>query len=894
MADPIDRLNEALAGRYSIERELGEGGMATVYLARDERHDRLVAIKVLRPELSEAIGARRFLAEIKTTANLQHPHVLPLFDSGEADGLLFYVMPYVEGESLRDRLNREGSLPIEDAVRITREVADGLEHAHGAGVVHRDIKPENILLSGGHATIADFGIATAVSEAGANRLTQTGLSLGTPTYMSPEQAGGEMRPDVRSDIYGLGCVAYETLAGDPPFSGSSPRVVMARKLAEAPPPIRTVREAVPEHIERAILRAVATVPADRFASAGEFAEALGDAAGVVADATPPSAGTGRDLRRALAISIPVAAALFALFWGVRSLVDGGPGVDPSEMTLRPLTNFVGWEHSPSWSPDGSMIAYSHIVGGDADVATLSVRGGEPHILTGHSPADEMGARFSPNGSRIAYVSDRGNGSDVYVISASGGTEQKLVETHIPFFDRLAAWATSLGANAWSPDGEELAFSRLEESGDVAVWKVNLTTREETRLTTPPTAAEDGGASWAPDGGSIIFVRTQSGMRTLWQVSPEGGGETQLFDEFVMHPSWFPDGRHIAFASPRSGAFNLWALDTRDGELRQLTQGAGIDWTPAVASTGAIAYQQFGHEIEIRWAGVNDAGDEDHERLTTFTGENFGARVSPDGNQVLYYSNRAGNHDIWILDRESAQHRQLTTDPAADRLADWSPDGSEVVFMSNREGAVRLWIADAETGVTRPLTGHELPWESHEAEAQGGPRWSPDGRLIGYLAPEDGEAAVWVVEPDGLEPRPTVIRGARSFGWYLDSERIVYMRRALDGSGDLELRAAHLGTGDDVLLRSGPLAEMAMSRDGRAVSFVQSPSHFTMNLFVLRLTPPDPVDGLPRSLGEPRQVTFGVNWHVHNGGWAPDASAVVYSRDRDFADIFVLEPPPDDG
>jgi serine/threonine-protein kinase len=892
MQDDIGRLNEALAGRYRVERQLGEGGMATVYLAQDERHDRPVAVKVLRAEFSEAIGAERFLGEIRTTANLQHPHILPLFDSGDADGLLFYVMPYVEGETLRDLLDREQRLSISDAVEITREIADGLGAAHDAGIVHRDIKPANILISGGHATIADFGIATALSEAGGERLTQTGLSLGTPLYMSPEQAAGEARADVRSDIYALGCIAYEMLAGDPPFTGSTSQAIMARKLVEPPRALRPVRDQVPEHVEATILRALATVPADRFASARHFGAALGDPT-LGIDTAPSTGRPPRPLwRRAIAVALVTVAALLAAVWGLGFMEESGSGVDTAQMSLRPLTNFVGWEHSPSWSPDGSLIAYSHIVGGDADVATLSVAGGEPHILTEHSPADEFGARFSPDGSRIAYVSDRGNGSDIYVISSTGGTEQKITETNIPFFERLSAWASALGANAWSPDGEELAFSRLHESGEVAIWKVNFATREETRLTTPPTAAEDGAASWAPDGRTIVFVRTHTGRSALWQVSPEGGDESLLFDEFVQHPSWFPDSRHIAFASPRGGAFNLWALDTRSGDLRQLTQGAGIDWTPAVSRDGAIAYQQFGHEIEIRWAGLDAADDSEHERLTTFTGANFGARTSPDGSQVLYYSNREGNHDLWVLDRSSGQHRQITTDPAADRLADWSPDGSEVVFMSNRGGAVGLWIADTETGVTRPLTDHALPWESHQAEAQGGPRWSPDGRLIGYLAPADGEAAIWVVEPDGENPRPTPITGARSFGWYLDSDRVVYTRRADNESGLVELRAAHLATGEDVLLRSGPLAEMAVSRDGRAVSFVQSPSHFTMNLFVLRLTPPDPSNGLPRGLGEPRQVTFGTDWHVHNGGWAPDATGVVYSRDRDFADIYVLEPSPE--
>jgi serine/threonine-protein kinase len=234
MTDVLARLSAVLADRYRLERKLGSGGMATVYLAHDLRHDRDVAIKVLHPDLGAALGSERFLAEIRTTARLQHPHILPLLDSGEADGLLYYVMPYVGGESLRERLARERQLPIDDAVRIAREVADALGEAHAHGIVHRDIKPENILLHGGHALVADFGIALAVQSAGGQRMTQTGLSLGTPQYMSPEQAMGDRAIDARSDVYALGAVTYEMLVGDPPFGGSTAQAVVAKVLTERP------------------------------------------------------------------------------------------------------------------------------------------------------------------------------------------------------------------------------------------------------------------------------------------------------------------------------------------------------------------------------------------------------------------------------------------------------------------------------------------------------------------------------------------------------------------------------------------------------------------------------------------------------------------------------------
>src|SRR5437773_3596144 len=261
------QLNAALSDRYEIDREIGAGGMATVYLARDVKHHRHVALKVLNPELGAILGVERFLAEIRVTANLQHPNLLPLFDSGEADGLLFYVMPFVEGESLRARLERENQLPVDEAVRIAVAVANALDYAHCHGVIHRYLKPENILLQHGQPVVADFGIALAVSKAGGARITQTGLSLGTPQYMSPEQATGDRVIDGRADIYSLGAVLYEMLTGDPPHTGSTAQAIIAKVITDKPRSLRLGRESVPPHVEAAVDCALAKLPADRFATA---------------------------------------------------------------------------------------------------------------------------------------------------------------------------------------------------------------------------------------------------------------------------------------------------------------------------------------------------------------------------------------------------------------------------------------------------------------------------------------------------------------------------------------------------------------------------------------------------------------------------------------------------
>jgi serine/threonine-protein kinase len=335
VSDPLRSLQSALSDRYSIDGELGHGGMATVYRGRDLKLDRPVAIKVIRPELSVAVARERFVREARLAAKLQHPNILPVFDSGDAGGLLFYVMPLVEGESLRERLEREGQLPIEDALQIGREVAEALAYAHRHHVVHRDIKPDNILLSGGHALVADFGIARAVGAAAGEKLTDSGLVVGTPMYMSPEQGSAHQPVDARSDIYSLGCVIYEMFAGAPPFSGPSAQVVLARHSLDAVPPLRTARQTVPVAIEAAILRALAKAPADRFTSAELFARALsGTDAGTIAPAP-----TRRIPLRRVAIGLAAVLVLVAV-WAARSWLRVAPatitasGLDPRHIAVR--------------------------------------------------------------------------------------------------------------------------------------------------------------------------------------------------------------------------------------------------------------------------------------------------------------------------------------------------------------------------------------------------------------------------------------------------------------------------------------------------------------------------------------------------------------------------------
>ncbi len=392
------RLQDALADRYRLDRELGAGGMATVYLAHDLKHDRKVAIKVLRPELVHALGPERFLREIATTANLHHPHILPLYDSGRtaepSSALLYYVMPFVEGESLRDRLRREKQLPLDDALRIAREVADALSYAHGHGVIHRDIKPENILLESGHALVADFGIARAVSTAGADRLTDTGLALGTPAYMSPEQAAGDRDVDGRTDLYSLGCVVYEMLAGQPPFSGPTVQSIARQHLTATPPPITQLRPAVPGMVAAALERALAKNPADRFNPVGQFAEALSTQQLPPSPAIPKVSRQGTMIAGLVVLGILAAAMVLSLSLGHRD----------SPLTIGQtvqVTREPGLEVDPALSPDGSLVAYAAGPPTRMQIFVRQVGGGRTIALTSDSSQGYRWPRWSPDGSRIA-------------------------------------------------------------------------------------------------------------------------------------------------------------------------------------------------------------------------------------------------------------------------------------------------------------------------------------------------------------------------------------------------------------------------------------------------------------------------------------------------------------
>jgi eukaryotic-like serine/threonine-protein kinase len=813
LSDPVDRLRDALSRSYRLERELGQGGMATVYLAHDLRHDRDVAIKVLHQDLGAALGGERFLSEIRTTARLQHPHILPLLDSGAADGFLYYVMPYVPGETLRARLERERQLPIEDAVRISREVADALGAAHGLGIIHRDIKPENILLQGGHALVADFGIALAVQHAAGQRMTQTGLSLGTPQYMSPEQAMGEKTLDARSDIYALAAVTYEMLVGEPPFTGATVQTIVAKVLTERPTAPRAVRDTVPAGVERAILKALAKLPADRFPTAEKFAEAL-----TRTDAGPEPAAermaAPRPRSRAGTYAAMLGAVLLtaglAWWFGRRSARPDAPW-----SAFTQLTDASGVETGPSISPDGESFAYASNARGSWDIYVQRVGGRNPVLVAGDSTLDEVWPAYSPDGRQIAY-NLRGGG--IFLVGATGESARRL---------------TTFGSNpSWSPDGRRIAFGSEEVNSAYNVNNTGTLWNVETSGGEPHRLDPSGGRglyqpAWSPAGTRIAFWSVIGGQRNLETIPADGGLRVKLTDDAAVDwaPAWSPDGKQLYFASDRGGTMGLWriAIDEASGrpagapvlvasgvdvdmDLPHLSRDgsalifrsklesvnpAAIAFDPVAGRIGAVTLLQHRTGTlaptdispDGRWLALNNAPDRRQDvfimrpdgselrRLTDDDWRDWTPRFTPDGAAVTFFTNSSGKYDGWSIRLDGSGRTRLTDLTPGVSFAMFAPEGK------------RLMAAGIDTGA---FVG-EAPWPLTEksvtalrVNVEGGvlnpSYWSRDGRwLSGYVLTATGE-------PDGQGVYDVVAgrawrlsRDSRSYdmAWLPDHRRVLY-------------------------------------------------------------------------------------------------------------------------
>ena len=795
-------IGSTLAGRYRLERELGVGGMATVYVAHDVRHGRQVAVKVLHPALSAALGAERFLSEIRTTAALQHAHILPLFDSGASDGLLFYVMPLVDGETLRARLTREPQLPVDDAVRIATDVAGALDYAHRRGVVHRDVKPENILLHEGRPLVADFGIAIAVQSAGVPRMTQPGTSLGTPPYMSPEQAAGSTEIDGRSDVYSLACVLYESLVGDPPFTGRSAQVVLARVLTETPTRVRTLRPSVPAHVDAALARALAKLPADRHATARAFAEAL------VADPLPAAALPAVPYARA-----PWRRGPMRLVMGSAAVI--GVAV-AAWMARRPPdapTYFVYddlIDQSPrsavTITPDGRALVYT---GSGADSGALMVR--RVGQLAARAVAGtEGGSRpfVAPGSQRLAF-------------HASNGRLQTVSLEDVAAAERPNGWR--YGNGGWIGERAILSERALRSRGLATHMPGDSTATELTRPDIARGENRHGAPLLIADGRAVVFTvgrcagpELGTGQLAIAVLAP-GGARTHaphvLLDVRARRAVAFVDG-WLLYVSVDGAAIMAVRLDVnarrvRGNPVRVLADSVGNMETASLADNGTLLYVRRPRANAPVFVDANGAV---HPPLEGGDGSFMHPRISPDGKRFAVQVTSACGHDVWVYDIASRTAARLTTTGVALHPT-WTPDGRRLVVMrGGKRGLLSLPVDGGRAADTLPGTVDAFA-----------PTVAPNGRLVVFQrAPADPADAwsIWSASLQG-ESAPRRVLDDRFVNYMPtvspDGHALAYVS---DATGREEVYARPFpGGGAAVQVSDGGGTEPAWSPDGRRIYYL---------------------------------------------------------------------------
>ncbi len=727
----LSRLSEALAARYEIEHEVGRGGMATVFVARDLRHARKVAVKVLDPDLGAVLGAERFLSEIRVTANLQHPNLLPLFDSGEADGLLFYVMPFVEGETLRHRLAREKQLPVDEAVRIAVSIANALEYAHGHGVIHRDLKPENILLQAGQPVVADFGIALAVSNAGGTRVTQTGLSLGTPQYMSPEQATGDRAIDGRTDVYSLAAMTYEMLGGEAPHTGTTAQAIIAKLMTTDPQPLRVLRPTAPPNVAAAVEAGLAKLPADRLPSARAFADALTNPAfGQSATISSASAMQhGRRSRDRLTLGAAAAVAVIASCLGGWALLRPKP--HPQLVRYELITDSASAvAEGGRWgrialSPDGTTLAY---IGGPKN--SIYLRRANALESTPLAGTDESrGPAFSPDGKRLAFFRPTPNGGGIlYVVGVDGSapitvTDSLVGSAGVTWVNDTLLYADGAGATP---------LVRVAARGGAKPVVLNVLDTAMGQI--------DAVYPWAlPNHAGVLFSsagQRKGEERKLFIWVTEGlGPRSHIVVDNALRAAFIPPN-HLLYVTIdgklMTAPFDLRALRVT-GEPVLVADGlprAQVAMDLATSATGRLAYIAgvAGVNMEFVWA---DRSGKPVVVDSSWRGGLSSPALSPDGSQLAINSTLSGSGtDIWIKRLTDGAMSRLTLEGGQNSLPVWSPDGKTLYHVRT--------TADGSSIVRRPADGSAPP--TPIVRSQHGLRSftiSPDGQWVVF---EEGDAA----------------------------------------------------------------------------------------------------------------------------------------------------------
>lgn len=777
VSEPIlERLGEALAGRYVGLTPVGRGGMASVYHAHEVKHQRRVALKVLHPEVAAAVGTERFLREIRVTAGLHHPHILPLYDSGEAGGLVYYVMPYLSGEALADRLEREGPLPVDEAVQTAIDVASALEHAHREGVIHRDVKPGNIMLAGGRTFVSDFGIAHIVDDAAGTALTSTGVSVGTPLYMSPEQASGSQPVTPSSDVYSLACVLYEMLAGEPPYTGPTARLVSIKHQADPVPSVRRLREVVSPEIDAVLTRALQKLSVDRYPSAGAFAQALEEARGPGADERPAPAPGPRNWRRAVAVLGVVAATGLVLFATDRRSVAELPSA-----SFERVTRDAAPELFPTLSASGDTVVFER----RGDLWLRSLADGTELRLTDDPSLGNTHPRLSPDGRRVVFRSER-NGGGLFLLDLDEGGPRRL---------------TNFGYNPdWSPDGTRILFA-TEGITDPStrrslsnLFVVELATGERRRVSELDAVQPE----WSPDGRRIAFWSVMrdgalTSQRDVWTMRADGSEPVMITDDRALdwNPVWTADGEHLVFSSDRGGSRSLWtvAVDTATGRplgpLAPLTSGATGSHehtTVAAEATDALYVERLTTANIHRLPFDPEAGVVSGPMQTVTSGSVMALEpsVSPDGRWVAFYTLEEPMA-LHLAATDGSASWRITDDAGNDRSPQWSPDGGRVAFHSDRSGRYQIWEADVSRLVSDASAGAgslavrpgDVP--IRQITSSGVITiyafWSPGSRRVGFVEIGQGVSAVSMENPDAgpemLIPGDLMVRPA----WSPDGTRI---------------------------------------------------------------------------------------------------------------------------